>query len=193
MVKKFVLSTLVIGFFLAVFQQVNLSAQSNNENKIELRIKQYCAKLEKACQDEQDINAVRIKTIEILKRLSQTANESIPYLVTEFSNVNKDWKYRFLILLQLASTKDRRAIKPAIRALDDKKNEIRDSCATFLGQVKSAEAVEPLILALNDKNRHVRVSACISLGEIGDPKAVKPILEKFTKEGDFVARTDFIS
>ena len=47
-------------------------------------------------------------------------------LIGEFKDKNKDWKYRYLVLIQLAYTKDERVIKPAIESLKDESDEIRD-------------------------------------------------------------------
>lgn len=67
------------------------------------------------------------------------------------------------------------AVKPLIKALEDKNSRVRIGAAGALGKIKDKRAVGPLIQALEDENNIVRAEAAYALGEIGDSRAIKPL------------------
>jgi HEAT repeat protein len=58
-----------------------------------------------------------------------------------------------------------------VRALHDKRPDVRSYVAQALGQCQDPQAFEPLMKMLNDPDGHVRADAALALGEQGDPRA----------------------
>lgn len=70
-----------------------------------------------------------------------------------------------------------KAVKPLIKALDDKDYYIQGGVATALGQINASEALDPLIEKAKDKNCKARVPMILALGEMGGDKAKEAIQE----------------
>jgi HEAT repeat protein len=88
----------------------------------------------------------------------------------------KDHSVRFAAALALGKIGDTRAVKPLIRAFQDR-DDIREAAAVALGKIGHPSAVEPLSALLNDTSWDVRGSAAKALGQIGDAQAVEPLIK----------------
>jgi HEAT repeat protein len=77
--------------------------------------------------------------------------------------------------LALKSLREKKAVAPLIKLLDDEHGEVRWAAAFVLGRMKDKKALDALIKALGDGDREVRYAAAVSLEEIGDEKAVGPL------------------
>ena len=78
------------------------------------------------------------------------------------------------------------AVKPLIKALGDKEEDVRRYAARVLGNIGGKRAVEPLIKALEDKDSEVRQRTATSLGWIGDKRAVEPLIKALGDENEYV-------
>ena len=74
----------------------------------------------------------------------------------------------------LGKLRDRRAIKPLIKSLNDPKPQIRLKAVVALGRIGGTQAIKPLVGALGDQDEFVRDSAAFALIRIG--KSAVPLL-----------------
>ena len=78
--------------------------------------------------------------------------------------------------------KSNRDVNGLIKALSDKKNEIRFSAAEALGDMGDIRAVEPLIVVLNaDSSMYAREIAAKALGKLKDARAVDSLITALKK------------
>lgn len=66
----------------------------------------------------------------------------------------------------LGKMRNKAAVQPLIRALEDADSIVRGSAATALGRLGDPAAVQPLIRALEDTRGYVRVSSAAALGRM---------------------------
>lgn len=166
--------------------------QASKELKIILeKARHYCLELEKICKQEPDLNIVRQKTVKSMKEFAKISKEVVSYLIAEFKEQNKDWKYRYIILQVLSTVKDERVEKAIIERLKDNNDNIRAYSAWALGQQKSLIAVDPLLNSLDDNSLKVKANAAYSLGQIKDKKSIKRLREK-TKDKDKITSINSI-
>ena len=91
----------------------------------------------------------------------------------------KDEQLRQLAAEALGQTRDARAVKPLITALDDTDAKVRRAAAEALGQIGDVRAVRPLVATLKGEKMtdwQVSRAAADSIGQIG-ASAVKPLLK----------------
>ena len=80
----------------------------------------------------------------------------------------------------LAFLGDSRAVKPLMRALRSRDEDVRDRAAFALGRIGMTgdlRVVEPLIQALHDKQEGVRRTATFWLGMLKDKRATAPLIQ----------------
>jgi HEAT repeat protein len=93
---------------------------------------------------------------------------------------------RFGAARALGQIRDRRAVDPLIKALDDEDGLIAGDVATALGKIGDTRAVMPLIkLLAGDPEKQRAVAAAHALGNFNDPRAIRPLVNAlFTVKGD---------
>lgn len=72
--------------------------------------------------------------------------------------------------------KEKRDTAGLIKALRDRRREVRLEAAEALGEIGDGSAVDALIETLGDVREDVRRAAAHSLGELHDPRAVSPLI-----------------
>jgi len=87
----------------------------------------------------------------------------------------------------LGKRKDKRAVKPLIRAMYDKrnnplKNEVCEYAIQSLAMIKDKEAADILIHDLKNKDKEIRNQAGYTLGRLGDERALEPLIQALNDE-----------
>ena len=113
-----------------------------------------------------------------LKKLGWKSKAQSPIALLK----DEDWKVRRMAALDIAESKDPRAVEPLIERLDDEHWMVRWAVVDALGAIGERRAVDPLINRLKDEHGLVRASSASALGNIGDKRAVEPILPLLTDE-----------
>jgi len=86
----------------------------------------------------------------------------------------------------LGKLKDKRAIEPLAKALDDIEDIVRHWAAHALGHIGNGQAYQPLVKALKDPEAKVRWVAAEALGDIGDGRAIEPLQNSCKDENNKV-------
>lgn len=81
----------------------------------------------------------------------------------------------------LGESRDPRAGRALLGALNDSDARVRASAARSLGMLRYVSAVKPVMKALGDSSSIVRLSAMWALGKLGDKSAL-PALRKLLKK-----------
>ena len=157
------------------------------------KIKPNIDRMEKTRDVEGLINALKFKDCNIRKEAAIAlkdigdAEALFPLIdVLEY----KEWHEDYAVMSSVRETaaealgilRDRRAVEPLIKALNDKDEEVRWKAAWALGNIGDIQAVEPLIYLLHDKRWTVRRFAASALGKIGDGRAVESLIESLSDE-----------
>ena len=76
---------------------------------------------------------------------------------------------------ELGEFRDKRAVLPLIKALEDEYSHVRKASTVALGTIGDTRAANPLRVALKDQDPEVRASAAGALGKLDDPRVVDPL------------------
>jgi HEAT repeat protein len=110
---------------------------------------------------------VRITAARNLGRIG-TENASVP-LIKRLA-VDKDPVFRACAIESLGNLKDKQAIEPLIKSLDDKVPEVRISAARSLGILGDEKAEEALIAKLDKSSPELQKQIVLALGSSGSKK-----------------------
>jgi HEAT repeat protein len=86
-----------------------------------------------------------------------------------------DHNVRLAAASALGRIGDKRAVKPLIKALDDRRR-VKEVAAQALGEIGDPRAVDSLVNTLGDKNWEIRSTVTKALGKIGDYRAIQPLI-----------------
>lgn len=83
----------------------------------------------------------------------------------------------------LGEIRDKRAVKPLLEVLQNKKTSLREEAVKALGQMGDSTVVKPLISVLyNENSSTLRIQTIRALGSTKDKRAVEPLLEALQRE-----------
>ncbi|MGB9979800.1 HEAT repeat domain-containing protein [Methanobacterium sp.] len=157
------------------------------------KVKPNIDRMERCMDVEGLISALKFKDCNIRKE-AVTALKKIADNRSLFPLIDvlgyKEWHDYYAVMGSVRETaaealgvlRDRRAVEPLIKALNDKDEEVRWKAAWALGNIRDRRAVEPLIYLLHDKSWAVRRFAASALGKIGDERAVESLMKALSDE-----------
>ncbi|MBI4301625.1 MAG: HEAT repeat domain-containing protein [Chloroflexi bacterium] len=143
--------------------------------------KEAAAQIAPLLRDQNE--SVRQKAAEVLGMLAEAV--AVESLVEAVGSDSSRW-VRLFAAWALGRAKDKRALKPLVKALRDKEWNVREKAAEALGEM-GEKAIEPLAAALKKDNIYVRRSAVAALSKIGGPQA-KEVLRQALKDKDWAVR-----
>jgi len=113
----------------------------------------------------------------VAKALAAMGEVAVVPLIKTLDNKRK----RMVATLALGIIRDKRAIQPLIKVLNDERLLARHMASISLVNI-GIEAVVPLIEVLNDESNNVRLWAVLTLQNIKDKRAVKPLINLLSDE-----------
>ena len=119
---------------------------------------------------EEDVRA------EAARRLNWVVIEQAFFPLVEALRNDPNKNVRMYAAGAFGKLKDKGAIEPLTKALNDREPIVRHWAANALGVIGHGHAVSPLLTALKDKEAMVRWAAAWSLGEIGDARALEALI-----------------
>lgn len=128
--------------------------------------------------------AVVILSLLLLSCKSETEKMSETEKIIEVLEKSTDPAVKQAAALRLAETRDKQAINPLVKALNDKDEGVRMNAASALGAIRDTRAVEPLLASLHDSSSSVRLNAVSSLGDLKDKRAIVPLTTLLSNEKD---------
>jgi HEAT repeat protein len=116
------------------------------------------------------------------KKLIYMGTSSVEPLLEVLQDENSSTLHRECIKA-LGEIRDKRAVKPLLEVLKNKKISLREEAVKALGQMGDSTVVKPLISVLQNENSPtLRVQTIRALGSTKDKRAVEPLIEVLQRE-----------
>ncbi len=182
--------------FGAAYQNFASGASSQTENNEVSRTnsspKEIFFKIEKICDREKDLDGVRKSAASELREIEEIRELDELFLINEFKDSKKDWKYRYSVLFFLQKFAQKNAVLVAREALKESNKNIKLLAISILGNTKDSFSTPRILDFLNDPDGDIRSASALCLGKIGDKASSKHLVRALNNEQQYIARINIL-